>query len=258
MTGPLKMQVIKDDGPPLPVVHPSNYEGIDGWVNRIAKSVIRLGGDPDAIYRSEQVRDYLHALKPSVYELPMATNNWRRRNFANLWPELSRIMLNQALGIRSFVTGVLTVAHRDPNGDMLLSPSLASLRVVTNVGVGKIVDAFDVGVGYTLSNFNYHGIGTGAVAEAVGDTALGTELTTEYNPNSTRATGTQSQPSANVYRSLGTNAVDAAVAITEHGLLSQAATGGGDLWDRSVFAVINLSSGDSLQTTYDATFPAGS
>lgn len=132
-----------------------------------------------------------------------------------------------------------------------------SRHVVTTAGVNYIAARMANSTPANISLFNFHGIGTGVAAEAVGDTALGTELTTQYNPDSTRATGTQSNPSGNVYRTLATNAVDATVAITEHGILTQAATGGGTLLDRSVFSAINLTSGDSLQTTYDLTLSAG-
>jgi len=77
------------------------------------------------------------------------------------------------------------------------------------------------------------------------------------NPDSTRATGTRSQPAANQYRSVGTVTFDAITAVTEHGILSQAATGGGVLWDRSVFTAINVASGDSIQFTYTCTVSAG-
>ena len=46
---------------------------------------------------------------------------------------------------------------------------------------------------------------------------------------------------------------DATAAIVEHGIFSQAATGGGTLLDRSVFSAINVASGDSIQFTYDLT-----
>ena len=46
---------------------------------------------------------------------------------------------------------------------------------------------------------------------------------------------------------------DATAAITEWGLFSQAATGGGVLWSRIVFAALNVASGDSIQFTYDLT-----
>jgi hypothetical protein len=98
----------------------------------------------------------------------------------------------------------------------------------------------------------------GSTAEAAGDTALVTELTTEYTVNSTRATGTTAENAANIYESVATNTVDATVALREHGVLSQAATGGGVLLDRTLFSAINLVSGDSLASTYRLTLTAGS
>jgi hypothetical protein len=131
-------------------------------------------------------------------------------------------------------------------------------RVITDAGVAFLVDDWD-GSATDVTNFKYHGCGTGTTNEAVGDTALVTESTTALNPDSTRATGTQSQPSANILRSVGTITFDADAAITEHGLFSQAATGGGTLWDRTKFAAINVvgANSDSIQFTYNATLSSG-
>lgn len=133
---------------------------------------------------------------------------------------------------------------------------VVSRRVVTDAGVAYIVDDWDGGAN-TIDLFNYHGCGTGTTAEAAGDTALVTESTTALNPDSTRATGTKSQPSANIMRSVGTVTFDASAAITEHGLFTQAATGGGTLLDRSVFSAVNVVSGDSIQFTYSLTLSSG-
>lgn len=133
---------------------------------------------------------------------------------------------------------------------------LLSTKVITDAGVAFLVDDWDNSV-TDLTTMNFHGCGTGAVAENVTDTALGTESTTALNPDSTRATGTRSQPAANQYRSVGTVTFDASAAITEHGIFSQAATGGGTLWDRSVFSAINVASGDSIQFTYTCTVSSG-
>lgn len=133
---------------------------------------------------------------------------------------------------------------------------LLGTRVITDAGVAYLVDDWDGGAN-TIDLFNYHGCGTGATAEAAGDTALVTESTTALNPNDTRATGTKSQPAANQARSVGTVTFDASAAITEHGLFSQAATGGGTLWDRTVFSAINVVSGDSIQFTHTTTFSSG-
>lgn len=190
-------------------------------------------------------------------DLPEHIRLWRRSNLKNLWRGLRRIAAAKALGIPTFYGAVyLTVFRGDGRID---DYGLASLRVVTTAGVGYIVDGFQNLA--ELENMKYHGIGTGSTAEAVGDTALVTELTTEYNPNSTRATGTTTESAANIYRTVGTNTLDSGnPALREHGVLSQAATGGGVLLDRSVFAAITLdgTAGDGLQSTYDLTLTAGS
>lgn len=133
---------------------------------------------------------------------------------------------------------------------------LLSTKLITDLGVAFLVDDWD-NSGTDFTTMNFHGCGTGTNAENQTDSALQTESTTALNPDSTRATGTRSQPAANQYRSVGTVTFDNTAAITEHGILSQAATGGGVLWDRSVFSAINVVSGDSIQFTYTCTVSAG-
>lgn len=133
---------------------------------------------------------------------------------------------------------------------------VVSRNLITDTGVAFLVDDWDDN-SEDITLMNFHGCGTGAVAENVSDTALGTESTTILNPNDTRATGAKSQPAANQLRSVGTLTFDGAGAITEHGLFDQAATGGGTLWDRSVFSAINVVSGDSIQFTYTCTITSG-
>jgi len=171
-------------------------------------------------------------------------------------PDLSRLDVHQLqrlmAALKANVDVRLLPAHF---GGLVLDFGVISRRLVTNAGAGFLVDALQNLVEAELLKF--HGIGTGTTAEAAGDTALVTELTTQYNPDNTRATGSLTELSAQVFRTVGTNTVDAAAAVTEHGIFSQAATGGGVLLDRSVFAVINLANGDSLQTTYDLTINSG-
>lgn len=197
-------------------------------------------------------------------------NEWRFRNQKNLWRGARRLLAARALRTSHFYGAVSLLVGRcrcgEPGRHLAgrvcaeaewVDYGLASLRVVTTAGVNFIVDAFQNTV--EVENLKFHGLGTGAAAEAVGDTALQTELTTQYNPDNTRATGSTTEgASANIYRTVGTNTVDATAAVTEHGIFSQAATGGGTLLDRSVFSVVNLASGDSLQSTYDLTIAAGS
>jgi hypothetical protein len=137
---------------------------------------------------------------------------------------------------------------------------ISSFNVVTNGGRDELVDEFDAATaaGFDLTTFNFHGLGTGSTAEAAADTALVTELTTEYNPNSTRATGVQTQPTSDVYRTVATNTLDSGTpTIAEHGIFS--ANAAGTLWDRSLTGALPLvgTNGDGLQTTYNLTIASG-
>lgn len=132
---------------------------------------------------------------------------------------------------------------------------IISMRVVTNNGVAAIATGFNNNA--SAGNFNFHGLGIGTASESASDSALGSELTTAYATDNTRPSGTKSNPSANVFRTVATNTLDGSAAVTEHGIFNQASNAGGTLLDRSVFSAVNLASGDSLQTTYDLTFNAG-
>lgn len=231
--------------------------------------------------------------RPTVYQvlkrglpdknLNPFVNDWRKGNLIRLVKGVYKIWMAEKLQI-PFVYGALYLSVVKPTQDIsdllkeyadiyhtlngqnfvewsklsfkYMPLGLAGTRVVTDVGVAYIVDSFQNIV--EPENQKYHGIGTGVTAEAVGDTALVTELTTEYNPNSTRATGTTTESAANIYRTVATNTLDGtpAAALREHGIFS--ATSAGVLLDRTLFAAITLSSGDGLQSTYDLTFTAGS
>lgn len=197
-------------------------------------------------------------LSPDVYM-------WRKKNKYQFLKELLKLQMMMKVSKYTgypFFYGNLWLTHIDGFTGLKTLYGLASLRLITNVGRDEIIDEFDAATaaGFDLTSFNFHGIGTGVTGAAVGDTALQTELTTEYNPNSTRATGTQSQPTSDVYRTVGVNTLDSGtLAITEAGVLSQAATGGGVLLDRFTFAAINLvgANGDGLQTTVNLTMASG-
>lgn len=223
---------------------------------------------------------------PSKHIDPIA-NQWRVSNLMNLLRGARKVWVADKLGI-PFAYGALYLTIVKPMIDTTdlmreyadlyptglsftawaslkgipfkyLPLGLASTRVVTTAGVNFIVDAFQNSV--EVENLKYHGIGTGSTAEAIGDTALVTELTTEYNPNSTRATGTTTEgASANIYRTVATNTLDGTPgsALREHAIFDQASSAGGTMLDRTVFGAITLSSGDGLASTFDLTFTAGS
>ena len=179
---------------------------------------------------------------------------YRVRNFSNLLRGARRVGLARLFNLNTLYGALfLRVLRQDGTIHDL---GLVSLRLVTDNGAGFIVDAWQNTV--ELETMKFHGVGTGTNAENATDSALQTELTTQYNPDNTRATGSLAEASQKVFRTVGTNAFDASAAVTEHGILSQAATGGGVLFDRSQFAAINVVSGDSIQSTYEATFNSGS
>lgn len=180
--------------------------------------------------------------------------------FRYLPDDLQAELLERISSVAIVESALYGVHHHGPNSDhpfRVDDYGLLSRKVLTNNGVALIVDALDNTL--TDATIKYHGVGTGTTAEAAGDSALVTELTTQYNPDNTRATGTFSQPSANVSQSVATNAFDASATLAEHGVFSQAATGGGTLLDRSVYSgsTVGVVSGDSFQTTYQLTITAG-
>lgn len=140
---------------------------------------------------------------------------------------------------------------------------LVSTKIITTDGVDYIANNFCATASYLVANYNFHGIGTGATAAAVGDRALQTELTTQYLTDNTRpASSSRVKGATGVATIVGTVTVDAAVSATEWGLFTQAATGAqsqpaNSMLDRVVYGVVTLASGDSIQATFTLTFPNG-
>ncbi len=201
---------------------------------------------------------FTHALpRPG---LPREVNRWRWRNLPRLTWQALRVGLAVSLARACGVTTMHGRLHHcvTRNGEVL-DYGIASYRMVTTAFVNYIVDALQADV--TFENFKYHGWGTGGAAEAVGNTGLTTEFTTEYVVNSTRVTGTQLEgASANIYKTVATFDPDsgATLAVTEHGIFL-ADTGATTLMDRSLFSAVNLdvAAGDTLQSTYELTCTAG-
>lgn len=170
----------------------------------------------------------------------------RNRRYAE-YPLSTRAVLKLLKLIKApVVTIQSTLAAKIVRADGAVEDlGVISRRVITTVGVGFIVDAHQNLV--ELEILNFHAMGTGSVAEAIGDTTL-TEV-------ESRVSGTQSEPAANQYRTVATITATAARAITEHGIFSASTVG--TLFDRSVFTVVNLAIGDSIQFTYTLTYTAG-
>jgi hypothetical protein len=186
-------------------------------------------------------------------------NDWRSGNQNKIKDELKRLAKAQKQNVQ-YLQGALYVRKIEANTGRIVSYGLAGTKQVTSAGVASIVSYMNGGATTTASVMKFHGIGTGASAEDSSNTALQTEATTQYNPDNTRATGSQAASSTATtatYTTVGTNTVDGAVAATEHGIFSNNTVGAGILLDRTVFSVVNLASADALQTTYVLTFNTG-
>lgn len=180
---------------------------------------------------------------------------WGLKNQRHFLPGWFRVMFARRTGV-PVLYGSLRV-HTILSDGTRKDYGLVGLKLVTTAGVTKIVDFLRNNDATTGLNFKYHALGTGSTAESAADTAMVTELTTEYAVDSTRPTGTQTNNGATVYRTVGTNVLDGTPggALREHGVFSSAAST--TLLDRTVYAAITLSSGDTFVSTYDLTCAAG-
>lgn len=194
------------------------------------------------------------------YAARRAPLSWRLRN-ALRWSYLKGWLATKVIAPVANWWGIATItcelAIKILRADGTVEDyGVVSRRVVTDTGVAFVVDDWDNNV-KDITNFNYHGVGTGSIAEAASDIALGAESTIALNPDNTRATGTKSQPASNQLRTIGTLTADAQILAREHGLFDQAATGGGTMFDRSVYALITLEASDSIQFTHTTTLNSG-
>ena len=176
--------------------------------------------------------------------------NTLRRTYAWGW------LANTAAKGFSKLTGIPTVTAElsavGHIGGQMVHYGVLSHRVVTTVGVNFLVDDWDDD-STDITTMNFHASGEDNTAENVADTSLGDE-----GPVAAAAVaGVKSQPTANQLQSTATQSYTGTNAIVEHALRSALATGTGVLWDRSVFAVINVADGDSIAWTYTCTVNSG-
>jgi hypothetical protein len=114
--------------------------------------------------------------------------------------------------------------------------------LVVAVGRGLITASL------AASTYKYIGWGTGAGTAGDSDTTLFTEVT-----DTARATGTQSQQTttttSDTYRVVGTITATTGRAITNAGVFDAVSTG--NMFSKGDFTVINLTTGDSIQFTFN-------
>ena len=123
-------------------------------------------------------------------------------------------------------------------------------KMVTTVFVDFVVDQLQTETS-VFGDFKYHDSGTGTDAEAVTDTILGNDT------GEARSTGTQTETDHDTYKSVATDTYAGSFAITEHGLFAVATLATGPLMDRTVFAAINVVSGNQIEFTFEISFAAG-
>lgn len=143
--------------------------------------------------------------------------------------------------------GTLSIKHIKTDGTItdygIVSCKKVTTEFVNQLAIWFVTDATASG------DFKYHISGTGTTAEANTDTALVTPIGTA------RTVGNQSS-STNTYISVATIAYTGTSAVTEHAIFNEAyaaAQTDGILLDRSVFAAINVISGDQITFTYTLT-----
>ena len=182
---------------------------------------------------------------------PKVDLGWKIRNLPNLmrgW----RIPIAMAFGIPTYY-GKLSLRLKKADGSVV-DYGVVSYRVLTTAFVELMADQLQTETS-VWGDFKYHDCGTGVGAEAVGDTGMGTQATVITGDE--RIAGTQIEgATGNIYKSVATVPFDGAGAITEHGLFN-AVRGGGTLMDRTVFAAVNVASGDSISFSFELTCTAG-
>lgn len=144
------------------------------------------------------------------------------------------------------VNAELSARVRHPGGEWV-DLGVASRRVITTVGAGFIVDAFQNLV--ELEAMNYHDSGTGTNAESASDTAL------QSPAGPARQAGVQSEGTSVQYKTVATITYTTTQTITEHGIFSAATSG--VLLDRSVFSGISVVNGSQIEFTYTLTVSTG-
>lgn len=137
--------------------------------------------------------------------------------------------------------GIVTYELRDKEGQIKETREIPNL--IVNAGKAAMAGLFLTDV--AVDAFDYIALGTGTVAAAAGDTALGAEITTGGGARSagtgTRVTTAVTNDTSQLEATFN---FTASHAITESGVLNAASAG--DLAARQVFDVLNVSNGDQL------------
>jgi hypothetical protein len=160
---------------------------------------------------------------------------------------------------------ITATAHGYTTNDLVIIASVGGNTNANNTWQISAVTTNTFSLLGSTGNSAYTSGGTAQLLNGAGDTALTTAAGTA------RVAGTQSNPSANVYKSIATISFTSSLTISEWGMFS--ASTSGTLWDRRWFntagapattasaaliaSTIGVNNGDSIQFTYQLTCTQG-
>lgn len=186
------------------------------------------------------------ALGVRVQRAERAPLAWKLRNLPHVLPGLVQGKIAHLCGMNHMAARLYAVKHGADG--RRVDYGLIGTQKITTAFCEFMVDQLQTETS-AWGDFKYHDSGVGTTGEANGDTDM------ETTDGESRATGTQTEGTSVQYVSVGTINYTTTKAITEHGLLNDASAG--TLMDRTVFAAINVVSGDSVQFTYTLSCSAG-
>lgn len=186
------------------------------------------------------------ALGVRVNRAERAPLTWKLRNLRHVVPGLVQDRIAHLCGMNHMAARLYAV-KRCADG-WRVDYGLIGTQKITTAFCEFMVDQLQTETS-VWGDFKYHDSGVGTTGEANGDTDI------ETTDGESRATGTQTEGTSVQYVSVGTISYTTTKAITEHGLFNTAAAP--TLMDRTVFAAINVVSGDSITFTYTLTCTAG-
>ncbi len=263
-SGDTRFRVTRDLGVLQPYRAETGVRGVIGALATVVRGRLHDDGRPEAMLASWRMSQLFSCWRRGE-RIPVGAKTYLGRllGMGCLTGELSLRRFRPAtlhperlLRLRQLIRDGVPLGLLVPEfGGQVWEFGVAGHKVITTVGAEFLVDAWQGAA--TLEDQKFHGLGLGSTAAVIADTDIETELTTQYISDNVRATGSLTEASSKVFRTVGTNTVDAAAAVTEHGILSSATVGSGTLWDRTVFSVVNLANGDSLESTYDMTASDG-
>lgn len=207
-----------------------------GMGENMSYKVIGADGKAKRIWQNNTLGRMFMAIMRKLVSNPIQVQRDAHKQVVGSYVKSGILNKLSAYGLQiPFLTGHSTLSMRGAN-------------LITNTGMAGVASRIN-GSGAEAS-FTYIAIGTGTTSAVVGDTTLGTEITTG---GGARASATASRVTTDVTddtaRLVLTYNFTSTFAVTEAGALNAASVG--VLLNRQVFTAVNVVNGDSLQVTID-------